>query len=81
MGEPVLIALGVHPDAQGDIVCDTVWVDPGLPPGVYAMMATDGTHAADLLLPDDLADRYGGDWHRGLPITPTPGSTEAHDGR
>lgn len=69
MGEPVLIALGVHPDAQGDdLVADTVWVAHALPAGTYAMMTTDGTHAADLVVTDDLADGYAGAWVGSVPL-------------
>lgn len=69
-GEPVIVALVVRVDDQGDVVCDTLWTSAGLPAGTYAMLDATGQHTYDLTLPDDLVSLHQGAWTTGCELTP-----------
>jgi hypothetical protein len=74
-GDPVIVALAVHTDDQGDVVCDTLWTSAGLDAGVYAMLDARGQHVASLPLPADLVNLHAGVWTTGCELMPT----EAYD--
>jgi hypothetical protein len=71
MGEPLIVALGVHRTAEGDLVCDTVWVDAAVPAARYTMVSLDdGRPIAELDLPSEYAYRYGDGFRSGVPLEP-----------